>query len=371
MRTTAVCLVVSGLAVLGALAAGPAISAPPVTLPPLQADARVEVVATCPSIGGQLNESEFNFMAATQDLLLPSLAAVQTYAKPELGVSNGTRPIDADLANPSGKFGIIGMTGLWDFRVVFIEAVGTPTMLQQHADALTKLVPRPDRVVVCPTAVSESRRNEISNALFTAQPRNPYFYAISSFTPTGGKVGIQLRSDGEAFARELQQKYGSDIVLTLGNFSWPDPKNPGPGDRLTKRCGVVPTSASDRKIRWTLPKQTLRATPGGAFEVSAQIRSAGKTFVEVTPFRVAVTKPGTKQIVANWAAQVAYTLERRITGPKIERLSITGGTDSCDSSTGWALPPGEYDVYITSVPGRSIQSGESFTSPPIKLVVAR
>jgi hypothetical protein len=371
MRTTAVCLFVSGLAVVAALVAEPAISAPPATLPPLRADARVQVVATCPSNGGQLNESEFNFMAATQDLLLPSLAAVQTYAKPELGPSNGTRPIEADLANPSGKFGVIGMAGQWDFRVVFIEAVGTPSILQQHAEALTKLVPRPDRVVVCATAVSESRRNEISNALHTAQPRNPYFYGTHSFTPTGGKVGIQLRSDGEVFARELQQKYGSDIVITLGNFSWPDPKKPGPGDRLSERCGTVSTSASDRKIRWTLPKQTLRATPGGAFDVNAQIRSSGTKSVEVTPFRAVLTKMGTKQIVAIRAAQVEYTLERRLTGPKAEPLRISGGTDSCDSLTGWALPPDKYDVYITSVPGRSIQSGETFTSPPMKLVVAR
>jgi hypothetical protein len=366
-----VCLFVSGVAVVGAFAAEPATSAPPVTLPPLQADARVQVVAKCPSNPGQTTEPQFNFMAATQDLLLPSLGAVQTYAKPELGPSNGTRLLEADLANPSPKFGVIGMGGSWDFRIVFVEAVGTPTELQQHADALTKLVPRPDRVVVCSTAVSESRRNEISNKLYTAQPQNPYFYGIHSFTPTGGKVGIHLRSDGEAFARELQQTYGSDVVITLGNFSWPDPKNPGPGDQLSTRCGVVPTSASDRKIRWTLPSQILRTTPGGAFEVSAQIRSASKTQVEVTPFRIAVTKTGTKRIIAIRAAQLKYNAIRRFAKPDSGLSQFTGGTDSCDSSTGWALPPGQYDVYITSAPGRSIGSEETFTSPPMKLIVER
>ena len=176
-----------GVAVLVVLGAAPATpqAYPTVTLAPLDPAARVTVVDTCPGSPGQLTRDQFNTMAATQDQLLATLGAVQTYTKPQLGPSQGTRAIAQDLANPSTEFGTIGMGGPWNQRVVYIEVTGTSQIRQRHADALNKVVPRPDRVVVCPTALGEARRAEITNALYarfrTGAVTDPRFYGTEGF----------------------------------------------------------------------------------------------------------------------------------------------------------------------------------------------
>lgn len=81
------------------------------TLPPLDPAARVAVADTCPGQIGQLTKEQFDTLAATQDQLLATLGAVQTYAKPELGPSLGTRLATGDMADPSTQFGTIGMVG--------------------------------------------------------------------------------------------------------------------------------------------------------------------------------------------------------------------------------------------------------------------
>jgi hypothetical protein len=363
---------VSAFAVASAVVATAAVpqanSNPAVTLPPPKPDARVQVVASCPTISGeQLTNAQGQQMAAMSDLLLPSLAAVQTYAKPELGQSNGTRAITDDLANPSSKFGIIGMGGPWNARVVFLQAVGTPTELQAHANALTLLVPRPDRVVVCSVAISEQRRNEITDALWSRQRsnRDPQFYSADSFERPDGRVVVHLRSDAEALARELQQTYGTDIVTTLGNFSWPDPANPGPGPLFASTCGSVPESVGP-KLRWSLPT-SIRVAAGASFDVKAQVRTVSKTDVQITAFRAVLTNPGSRKIVATNAQGLFYTQQVRFARPSFSSVGARGGTDSCDASTGWKLPPGKYTAYIVSVD--RLPSGHTFTSPPIPVTV--
>ena len=142
-------------------------SYPPVTLPPLDPAARVTVVDICPGNDNNLTPEQFATMAGTQDALLPTLGAVQTYAKPQLGPSPGTRAIAEDLANLSDQFGNTGMGGPWDRRMVYIEAIGTIQDRQRHADALTALVPRPDRVVVG----LESKKARNASLLFCTENR--------------------------------------------------------------------------------------------------------------------------------------------------------------------------------------------------------
>ncbi len=318
----------------------------PVTLPPLDPTARVTVVDVCPVNDNNLTPEQFAFEAATQDVLLPTLGAVQTYAKPQLGPSPGTRAIAEDLANLSDQFGFTGMGGPWDHRMVYIEAIGTIQDRQRHADALTTLVPRPDRVVVCPTALSESRRAKLTKAISDRFPfngdRNPRFYGTESFTPTYGRVAVHLRSDATALAAELQSQYGNDIMLTLGNFSWPDPNDPGPGPRLAARCGDVPlnTAARNPTKQW-MPFNSMRAV---------------------------VTTLSSRHVVAIGAQQIAYALSVEFLLPrKWTQRHAYGGSDSCDVTTGWALPPGHYRVYLTSV---FPDSGSGLiTSPAIPLTV--
>ncbi len=344
-------------------------SSPTVTLPPLDPAARVALAETCPGSSGQLTDEQFKTVVATQALLLPTLGAVQTYAKPQLSPSEGTRVASEDLANPSSEFGSIGIGGPWDRQVVFIQAIGTNENRQRHADALTKLVPRPDRVVVCPTAVSEARRADITNAL-NARFRGPVpdlrFYGTDAFTPTGGRVPVHLRSDAAALAKELQTTYNTDIAITLGNFSWPDAADPGAGPDLAARCGTVPANKSPR-IDWSRPKGiTVRS--GETFDLSIKVRNPSKQTIEFTQFKAVITPRGKRTVIANRAQVLFYPAVQSYLPPGAwETLRIFGGTDACNASSGWALKPGRYDIYlVNALPSPGVAT---FTSPPIPLTV--
>ena len=358
------------------------------TLPPKPSNAAVMVVDACPgnSQTGQLTQKQFEAMASMQGQLLPSLGAVQQYVKPELGPSQGTRLAGVDLANPSSVFGTIGMGGPWDRQLVFVEVTGSPSDLQRHADALTQLVPRPDRVVVCPTALSEGTRRSISDELRTTYSgKDPRFY----WAPTlpSGKVGVQLRSDGEALAAKLTEKYGNAIEIWLGHFRWPDRNaRSAPASRLCLNPqhsqATQPTLSNQTtqktqsknstlattlpKLDWKLPT-AMSVRSGESFVVPYELRSP-KFKVQKPHFRVVITDLGGSNVVASSARQTNYTMSIDYLQPKTWRKAqVPGGTDSCDPTVGWKLPPGSYLAFI--VPATSSPSPVDWTSSPIRLTV--
>jgi hypothetical protein len=363
----------AGAAVLLSVLSTPALGqAGPPTLPPLDPAARVTVVSACPGLVGQLLPEQFNAYVALQDQLMATLATVQTYAKPQLGPSNGTRAIEEDLANLSKEFGRIGIGGPWNSPTVFIEVVGSSSDHQRHADALTTAMrntsSRPDRTVVCPIITSEARRSSIANALRSrfagTDPAAQQFYGTS--ITSEGRVGVQLRSDATALATELSRSYGDDIAISLGNFSWPDPGAPGPSADLAMRCSDVPTNqpaANARDVRWTGLK-ALSVPSGKSFNVTVKVTNMTKKALEFDHLRAVVTRAGNQQVVAT-ARTLRYTANIVMLTPGVTTVTVAAGTDSCDASTGWALPPGKYSLYLTSA--RS--SSKVFTSPPIPLTV--
>ncbi len=333
------------------------------TLPPLAPDAKVTVAETCP---GPLYNISGNFdqLVAEQAQLLPTLGAVQTYAKPQLGVSQGTRLIGEDLANPSSSFGRIGMAGPADRQVVFLEATGSPTDLQRHADALTKLVPRPDRLVICPTILSESRRHQIVNTLmarFYGGQRDPRFYE-AQLGSASSPVEVNLRSDGAGLATQLRTEFGGDIAIRVGHFKWPD-RTPA---KTGNRCGTV--GAPTKGLSWSLPKKiTVRA--GEPLIVKGSVRNTTARAIEYSGFKVVVVdKNHPNSVVAESAQNVAWTLSLNFFSPNaLTRVSAWGATDPCTNSGSWTLTPGNYyAVLVSPFPGKE---GRTMTSPPFPLVV--
>ncbi len=225
-------------------------------------------------------------------------------------------------------------------------------------------------MVVCPTALSEARRATLTKAISDRFPfngdRNPRFYGTESFTPTYGRVAVHLRSDAIALAAELQSQYGNDIMLTLGNFSWPDANDPGPGPRLASRCGDVSLNTAAR-VDWLLPK-AITVRSGETFDVAFKARNPTKQWMQFNSMRAVVTTLSSRHVVAIGAQQIAYALSVEFLLPrKWTQRHAYGGSDSCDVTTGWALPPGHYRVYLTSV---FPDSGSGLiTSPAIPLTV--
>lgn len=339
--------------------------------PPGSIAARVTLVDPCPSFPGQLTNEQWEQMANNQTELLPTLAAVQTYIKPQLGPSTGTRVAEQDAANPSSEFGTVGMAGPWDRQVVFLEVTGLTENRQRHADALTAIVPRPDRLVICPTAISEGRRAQIQNevaAEFILGKRSPLFYGVRVLREDGGRVAISLRSDAVELAKRLQQRYGDDIRLTLGHFSWPDINASAPGQQKAHpKCQII-TATTGPKLQFTLPKK-LRVKSGETLTVPFSVRNASAAQIQLSPFEMFVTRRGEAQVVASHGAEISYVAMIDYLGPKTTvKREVTLATDSCVASTGWALPPGEYSVHVVTPPG---WVGPQYRSPPIPLTVTK
>jgi hypothetical protein len=319
------------------------------TLPKLQEGAKVRVRLTKPCVSSIPGTGD-------QEQLLSTLGAVQQYIKPELGPSQGTRALDQDQANPSSQFGSSGMGWLDGTTVVFLEAVGDAATLQGHADALTALVPRPDRVVVCQTALSEARLREIVDTMWLTYGNGtePRFYGATK--APDGRALIQLRADGEDLARTLQTKFDNDAIFTLGHLLWPS-KQFVDGFR-PRKCGEVPQNTGGKFSVYL--RKPIRLKSGTATLFAGTVKNNGKVSVEFPRYEAYITKRGSRTIVASHAQDIAYTLESRaIARGQTTPTSVMVATDSCDPSVGYALPPGTYDVYFvdafgTDAGGRSV-----------------
>jgi hypothetical protein len=298
-----------------------------------------------------------------QEKLLATLGVVQQYIKPELGPSQGTRNVTEDRANPSSQFGSSGMGWVDGVTVVFVEAVGDVATLQKHADALTALVPRPERVVVCQTALSEARLREIVDSMWQSlgNGSEPRFYGATR--APDGRALIQLRSDGEELARQFSAKYGDDVVITLGHLLWPSKSYIG-GVRPTE-CGVVPPNTGTTFTYKPAKQITLKS--GSAQQVPIAVTNTKSASVELPKFKAYITKKGSRQVVATHAQQIFYTLELSWIA---KRQTITTkpiiGTDSCEQ-TGYALRPGSYDLYLVDVFGTDAK-GRAVSRPiPVRI----
>jgi hypothetical protein len=236
------------------------------TLPKLQEGAKVRVRLTKPCVSSIPGTGD-------QEQLLSTLGAVQQYIKPELGPSQGTRALDQDQANPSSQFGSSGMGWLDGTTVVFLEAVGDAATLQGHADALTALVPRPDRVVVCQTALSEARLREIRLKSGTAT-------LFAGTVKNNGKVSVEFPRY-EAYitkrgSRTIVASHAQDIAYTLESRAIAR-------GQTTPTSVMVATDSCDPSVGYALPPGTYDVYFVDALGTDAGGRSvSGPLTVRVT-----------------------------------------------------------------------------------------
>lgn len=103
------------------------------------------------------------------------------------------------------------------------------------------------------------------------------------------------------------------------------------------------------------------------FDLAIKVRNPTREMMEFTHLKAVVTTVGGRRIVANRAQILAYTANIEFLEPgKWTTRRIAGGTDACDVSSGWALRPGKYQIYLMNP---FAASPTHFTSPAIPLTV--
>ncbi len=328
----------------------------------------VRVVDPCPGGAPRDAASQAKYFAE-QTLILPTLGAAQEYVKPELGPSSGTRLATEDQANPSDRFGAIGVAWLYGETVVFVPAVGDRSVLDAHAAALTKRVPRPDRLVVCPTVFSEGRSRQIAaeiSAKYGASfgPASP-LYGIDGYV--GGRLIVRLRSDAADVAAEIRATYGPDVAIRRGHLLWPEGTFPATG----KPYACLPFGKNaGPKIRWQLPKQVV-IKAGGSTTFAFKTTNVERVTVELPKFRAVLVRPGTNQVVASDAREWLEAGGEPREVPPGGTVKLVGETftDSCDPTLGYSVPAGRYEVRLVATSSYIGRASLDSISPAIPVRV--
>lgn len=304
----------------------------PNTQPPVREPGMVRVIAQCPAgdilpKGVVPGTPEFDAIVGAQARLQGTISQVQAYATTQ-----------------SSTFGQLSFGGKNNATVV-VSFTGD---LQVHADALTKIVEIPNGVVVCAATETANSQVSLANEIL-AHASGALTGGL--LTPATGRPVVAIRADRRDVADDLVATFGTRIQVVLGEFAYPDPTvaRKDPFAALAP-CRTVPKpSAASKALRWSVPKR-LSIHSGGDFTTPVSWTNMSRrtvTYESGDPIVGVVTKVGGNQILARYTGAIAGIGHGAKLRPRAkDAVRAFVSTASCDSSLGYALPPGNYSVHF-------------------------
>ena len=230
-----------------------------------------------------------------------------------------------------------------DPRVV----IGFTAHLADHRQALRALVPDPHRVLVCQVRHSQS---EVATVVADLQTRQTGDQSAIRETSGGqGAARVVLAGDQEALAAELVARYGDLVTITVGNFPYPMPAD---RSALPVACGYADATgpSSSNGLRATLALDAPTARSGSTITATVTLTNTGTGPASWTggqPLTGSLVLRGTTDVVATFNGMVAGTGDGAELQPgETHTVRAMIGTDSCDLTLGYVLPPGDYDVIV-------------------------
>jgi hypothetical protein len=177
-----------------------------------------------------------------------------------------------------------------DFSGVVVVAF--TDRLQQHADALAKLVARPETVVVCKGRTTDTEMRTIMRELA------PKLTGVGGYGAQFDVISVSLPGTQEQLAKELFDSYGNKIRIALGWFTYPDRTK-------VRDCGVVPPTVSS-KLLGLKKGTTVRAKSGESYiRFKVQFTTASTGVVDFFGgVDAVIAKPGSNVIVARMSGPV-------------------------------------------------------------------
>jgi hypothetical protein len=228
--------------------------------------------------------------------------------------------------------------------------------LQRHADALAKLVARPEAIVVCRGRSTNSEMRTILEEIGSK------FTGVAGYGARFDIVEVQLFGTQLQVAKELFATYGTKIRIVLGWDTYPDPIK-------IADCGTVPPTVSPKLIQLK-PGTLVRAKAGENF-IQFKVQFTTRSQRPVDFFGgvdAVVTKPNSNVIVARTSGLViALGVSGLVTRKKPYRLEAGAGTDSCDISLGYSLPAGSYEIHYIAGVSTTGTSGQQLVPHPQSL----
>ena len=255
----------------------------------------------------------------------------------------------------------------WTSDPVRIVAAFTGDLSRHEAD-LRQLVGHPEQLEIRRAAFSatqlEQIRTEITEMARAAEPG-----VFNGWGLGWTVVTVRLRADQETLARQLLDRYGDAVELTVGLLHFPDPMQPDGAQRL--RC---PTDVERPPL---IPEGEIKVALVGSLEVRSGQNFHGQLVVHnggvddivvMTNGQITgrVVDPGTEEVVGLFSGAQTMPLVRFVArvGESVE-IPLLGGTASPLGSLGYATPPGRWALEVVL----SLEDMGAFRAPLMTITV--
>ena len=334
----------SGPAVTGVLPATTLFVHPTVGSGPLALPEPITVNEPCPDSVAFSISGDASAMLSESSRLEPMLGAVLGYG--------GEHP---------DRFGSYGL--IWHGETdasVFISFADDD--LAGHRAALSGVVEFPDELIVCQVALPGTASQALSAAL-TAELAGRYL----SISQGGGPIEIGLPASEEALARDLLDRYGEAVELTVGALAYPL-------DAASSVCqeplGEPPPAELDMSI--VQPTGPLVPDAFGSSSFEVQLTNHGEAPIRFTTGTTLGTILDAEGNVVATSANLAVAAVGIGIDLAPGASTIVPGVvalASCDPRIGYTLPPGEYGL-VASVSRSDTATVAHIRTPDHPIVVS-
>lgn len=211
--------------------------------------------------------------------------------------------------------------------------------LEEHQAALAAVVAHPDRLVVCPTPLSDAEARGIQDEILA---RVGFDGVVDMYQQPGEPVMVGLAPDQMTLADELLADYGDAIAVSLGAFPYP-PADQAPAPVCPEASAPVPVA----------PGITLELRPADTGDVRTTLvaSNAGAAPLEVGDVRV-VEVLDASATAAVFLGDMNTDLRMHVVEPggSVE-LELIVPLASCRFDLGYRLPPGTYTMRAVTLLG--------------------
>ena len=214
--------------------------------------------------------------------------------------------------------------------------------LAEHCAALRELLAFPEEFELVLEKRTEVELLAIQQEIVDFA--RPVFVSAGS-GGAAGVIEVALRADGEAMARQIVERYGDAVNVTVGLLSYPDGTR---ADGLTTCMPATGPLRVDAPLRGTLVLEPGGVSSGAGFNAKVQVANVGTEdfdFQSGAPATALVFAPSGTEAIGTFTGGIGGVGLGQVLRP-LESIDIDvlGGTASCDPALGYALPPGRYEA---------------------------
>jgi hypothetical protein len=234
---------------------------------------------------------------------------------------------------------------------------------------LQSLVSTPERLAVCQHRHARAELDRIAGQIGPAgsEIRDVHVDAVNDV------VSVALAADQADKASRINEQFGNAVRLRVGWLNYP--LRAESGAVTTGPCRPLPDPGASGGLSAQLVLGATALGRGGQARGVVHVRNTSAQPIElrsVQPLDAVLLQPGSKKVVGALAASRDNASAGSRLGPgETVSLPVMAGTDSCDPSLGYMVPPGAYDVVVV-VPGAGAatsSNGPTVVSNPTQITI--